>query len=151
MDTQIKSNSHEVSSATDFDEQPLLSETRTCHNYWCNYETNQSLSRCPKCGRPLLTAQTYRLLGLALVVLGGILAIAGASLLILVAPKVLGGIEVKLLIWGIFGFLLAVGLSIMMAGIWQAWFGKRSQSLVTIVIALLITIGLIAAIGRTLL
>lgn len=128
-----------------------LSETRTCHNYWCNYTTDQPLSHCPKCRRPLLTAQTYKLLGLALVLLGGLLAIAGASLLIFAAPKLVGGIGVKLFVWGVFGLLLAIGLTFVTAGLWQILFGKRSQSLMTIAIALIITIMLIAVIGQSVL
>ncbi len=151
MNNQIKANNHEISSVAKFDIQPVLDEPRTCHNYWCNYKTNQPLSHCPECGRPLLNTQTYRLLGLALAFIGGLLAIAGASLLIFAAPRLVGGMGVKLFVWGIFGFLLAIGLMIMTAGLWQVLFGKRSQSLMTIVIALLITIMLIAAIGQAVL
>jgi hypothetical protein len=124
---------------------------RTCHNYWCNFTTVEALTRCPKCGRPLLSVQVFRLLGLALVFIGGVLAAAGALLLILVAPRLIGGTGVKLLIWGLFGMLLAVGLSFMTAGVLQVIFGKRSQQLMTYVIVLLIALSLIAVIARAVL
>lgn len=151
MAEQSKVNGQTFSPVIESDVQPVLGETRTCHNYWCNYATSQPLSRCPQCGRPLLTTQTYRLLGFALVCLGGLLATAGALLLILAAPGIVGGAGVKLFVWGIFGFLLAIGLTVLTAGVWQVLFGKRNQSLMTIVIALVIAIMLIAGIGQVVL
>ena len=79
---------------------------------------------------------------------GAILAIGGALLLILAAPRLVGGMGVKLLVYGIFGLLLLVGLTFMAAGVRQAASGRRSQSLMTLVIVLLIMIALIVAIGR---
>jgi hypothetical protein len=151
MNNQIKTNSDDVSSVAKLDAQPASYEIRTCHNYWCNYSTNQPLPRCPKCNRALLTAHTFRRLGLALIFIGGILAATGALLLIFAAPKLLGGMGVKLFVWSIFALLLAIGLTIMAAGSWQALFGRRNQSLITFMLVLLITILLVAAIGRNLL
>jgi len=85
------------------------------------------------------------------VFLGGLLAITGALLLIFAAPKLVGGTGVKLFVWGIFGLLLAVGMTIMTAGFWQALFGRRNQSLMTFMITLLILITVVIAIGRTVL
>lgn len=79
---------------------------------------------------------------------GAGLAIAGALLLILAAPKLVGGMGVKLLVYGIFGLLLAVGLTFMAAGFRQALNGNPSQSLIAFVLMLLITIAIIMAIGR---
>ena len=151
MDKQSKANGREASSVAGFDVHPGRGVTRTCHNYWCNYTTDQPLSRCPECGQSLLTAQTYKLLGLALVLIGGFLGLAGALLLIFAAPGIVSGTGAKLFVWSIFGFLLAIGLTAMTAGFWQVFFGKRNQSLMTIAIALIITIILIAAIGQTVL
>jgi hypothetical protein len=151
MDNQIKENRRDVSSVAESSAQAATDELLTCHNYWCNYSTREPLSRCPKCGRPLLTTHTYRLLGLALVFVGGALAVTGALLLILAAPKLIGGMEVQLFVWSIFGLLLAVGLMIMTAGFWQAVFGRRQQSLMAFVIALLIALMLVAVIARAVL
>ncbi|HZH90333.1 MAG TPA: hypothetical protein VEX70_06880 [Pyrinomonadaceae bacterium] len=151
MNDQTKVNGHEGLPVTRLDVQHTPSETRTCHNYWCNYKTDRPLSRCPECGRPLLNAQTYRILGWVLVVVGLLLSITGASLLIFAAPKLVGGLGVKLFVWGVFGFLLAVGLTTMSAGFWQALFGKRSQPLMKVVIALAIAIMLIVTIGTAVL
>ena len=148
MDNQIKTNKHEIYSVAESDLQFVPSETLTCHNYWCNYKTNEPLSNCPKCGRPLLTTQTFRLLGWLFIVPGAFLAITGALLLILAAPKLVAGMGVKLFVYGIFGLLLAVGLTIMAAGFRQALSGNRSQSLIAFVLILLITIAIIVAIGR---
>ena len=126
--------------------------TRTCHNYWCNYTTeDQHLSRCPRCKQPLLTARTYSLLGLALALVGGSLALTGALLIIFAAPGVIAGTAAKVFVWGIFGLLVSVGLSAMTAGVWQMLFGRRNQLLMTVVVALVITILLIAVIGPTVL
>lgn len=154
MDNQVKANNHEAPSIAASEVQSDPGEVRTCHNYWCNYKTNQALTRCPKCGRPLYTTHTFRLLGLALVFLGGLLAIGAVSLMILVAPRlpdVRGGMGGRLFVLCVFGLLLAVGLTFMTAGFWQVIFGRRSQWLVTIAITLLITLALIAAIGRAIL
>lgn len=151
MDKQSKVNGHGVSSVIESDVQPASGQTLTCHNYWCNYTTDQSLSQCPKCGRPLLTTRTYRLLGVTLLFIGGLFAVTGALLLILAAPRIVSGSGAKVFVWSIFGFLLAIGLTVMTAGFWQVLYGKRSQSLMAIVIALLITIMLIAAIGQSVL
>lgn len=148
MNNQIKPNKHKVSFIAESNSQIVPSETLTCHNFWCNYKTNEPLSSCPKCGRPLLTSQTFRLLGWLLMIPGAILAIAGALLLILAVPRFVGGMGVKLLVYGTFSLLLAVGLTFMAAGLRQASSGNRSQSLVTLVNVLLITIALIFAIGR---
>jgi hypothetical protein len=151
MNDQAKVNGHEDLPVTGFDVQHTPGETRTCHNYWCNYKTDRPLSRCPECGRPLLNAQTYRILGWVLVFIGLLLSIAGASLLIFAAPKFVGELGVKLFVWGVFGFLLAVGLTTMTAGFWQALLGERSQSLMKIVVALVIAIMLIVTIGTAVL
>lgn len=136
---------------TKFDVQPAPGEVRTCHNYWCNYQTDQPLPRCPECGRPLLTAQTYKLLGVALLFIGGLLALVGALLLILAAPVKVAGTGAKVFVWSVCGFLLAIGLTVMTAGLWQVLYGKRSQSLMTVVVVLVVAIMLIVAIGRSVL
>jgi len=79
---------------------------------------------------------------------GAILAFAGTALLIFAAPKLIGGIGVKLFVYSIFGFLLLLGLTFMAAGFRQALSGSRSQSLISFVIVLLIAISIIAAIGQ---
>ncbi len=126
-------------------------ESRTCHSFWCNYTTTEPLTKCPKCGQRLLTADSFRLLGLLLIFLGAILALAGGLLLIFLMPILLGGIGIKIFVGAVFSFLLASGLAMMAAGFWQGAFGKRSQSLIKILIVLLVALFAIAAIGRALL
>jgi hypothetical protein len=155
MDNQFKTDSNEAqTSGVESVGRAAGGESRTCHNYWCNYTTNESLTRCPKCGRHLITPQTFKLLGWALLFLGGLLALGAVSLTILVAPGlagVRGGTSGRLFILGVFGFLLAVGLTFMAGGLWQVLSGKRSQSLTTFAIALLIALAIIVAIGRAIL
>jgi hypothetical protein len=155
MDNQVKTDSYEAhTSSAEPVGQSANGVSRTCHNYWCNYTTNESLPRCPKCGRQLITPQTFKLLGGALLFLGGLLALVAVSLTILVAPRladVRGGMGGRLFVLGVLGFLLAVGLAFMMAGLWQVLSGKRSQSLTTLGIVLLIALAIIVAIGRTVL
>jgi hypothetical protein len=70
----------------------------------------------------LITPQTFKLLGWALLFVGGLLALAAVSLTFLVAPRlpvVRGGLSGRLFILGVLGFLLAVGLTFMTAGWWQ--------------------------------
>jgi hypothetical protein len=148
MDRQRTAHGREVSHAIESNVQPARGETLTCHNYWCNYTTDQLLSRCPKCGQPLLTRQAYKLLGLALVLIGVFLGLTGALLLIFAAPKIVGGTGTQLFVRSVFGFLLAIGLTAITAGFWQVFFGRRNQSLMTIAIALIVAILLIAAIGQ---
>jgi hypothetical protein len=155
MDNQAKTNSYETqTSIAEPAGQPANVESRTCHNYWCNYTTGEPLDHCPKCGRPLITPRTFKLLGWALLFLGGLLALGAVSLTILVAPKlpyVRGGLGGRLLILGVFGALLAVGLTFMMSGLWQVLSGRRSQSLTTFGIVLLVALSIIVALGRAVL
>lgn len=155
MDNQVKTDSYEAHASGDESVgESANGVSRTCHNYWCNYTTNEPLTRCPKCGRQLITPQTFKLLGGALLFLGGLLALGAVSLTILVAPRlagVRGGTSGRLFILGVFGFLLAVGLTFMAGGLWQVLSGKRSQSLTTFGIVLLIALAIIVAIGRAVL
>lgn len=155
MDTQVKTDRHEAqTSLAGSAGHAADAASRTCHNYWCNYTTSEVLTRCPKCGQRLITPQTFKLLGWLLLFLGGLLALAAVSLTILVAPRlpeVRGGLSGRLFILGVFGFLLAVGLTFMTAGLWQVLFGKRSQSLVALGIVLLLALAIIVALGRAVL
>lgn len=155
MDNRVKTSSAEAhTSNAESVGHAADAASRTCHNYWCNYTTREALTRCPKCGRSLITPQTFKLLGWLLLFLGGLLALGAVSLTIMVAPglpDVRGGLGGRLFVLGVLGFLLAFGLTCMTAGLWQVWFGKRSQSLTTFGIVLLIALAIIVVIARNVL
>lgn len=126
-------------------------ELRTCHNYWCDYETREPATRCARCGRPVYTAATFRRLGVVLAAAGGVLAVGAAVLLFLVAPRlagVRGGAWGRVLIVGVIGLVGAMGLAFASAGVGQALSGRRSRRWMTVALVLVCVFLLIASVIR---
>ena len=135
-----------------------LTAPRICHNPNCGFQTHQPLRRCPKCGRPMWTTHQFRLLSLVLVLCGGVLAALGIALILILANTTSGlgapsarQIKGGIFFLGIFGFILAFGLSVLAAGLWQVIFGRANLRLIYIVLTFLLALMMIVAVGRSLL
>ena len=130
----------------------MQNETRTCHNFWCNYSTNEPLDDCPKCGRQMLTRDAFKGLGVLLAIIGFILGGGGAALLFFVAPKIRPDARtaIRIVIWGIFGALLAGGLAILGAGITQAITGRRNQTLISVFLVVIFLALFVGSVARSL-
>lgn len=96
----------------------------------------------------MLGDDAFRGMGWLLMVPGALLAAAGGALLVIAAPKLVGGIGVKLLVYGIFSLLTLAGLTFMAAGLRQALTGSRSQQLIGLGLVLVTTIAIVVAIAR---
>ena len=114
----------------------------------CGAETDEPLGKCPRCGRRLHKTSTIRGLGVALVVLGGGLTAFMAWLTLFVSriiersnepgatSRFTGDASDALLVYAIFGLVLALGLTFVVAGVWQIVYGRRSKSVIFVVIIL---------------
>lgn len=122
----------------------------------CDFETNESLAKCPKCGGRLQSAKKVRIFGWLLVLLGGGLVIFMSGLGI-----ILGGLIVQgdrpgasarftgepqdvLFIAAIFGLVICFGLAAVAGGAWQIWYGKPNRK---VMVVMFVVAGLLLAIG----
>ena len=119
--------------------------------YFCNRcgaETDEPLGNCPRCGRQFHKTSTIRGLGLALVVLGGGLTASMAWLTLLVSriiehsddpgatTRFTGTASDATFAYGVFGVVLALGLTFVLAGVWQIVYGRRNKKIVFVALAL---------------
>ena len=125
--------------------QQNLSESKLRICYKCNYEGITPNKQCPRCSRFLYTQARIRVLGAVLIFLGGFIAVMMAAIIFFVFNIASGnaqgqrftGDEMQLLfVLGILGLTLAVGVSFMIAGLWQVIFGRRNKIIVWICLAL---------------
>jgi uncharacterized paraquat-inducible protein A len=118
-------------------------EARVC--YKCDFETGRGdLDKCPRCGHKLMTAGKVKVLGWVLIGLGAFLILFMGAITILVAGIIAGtnqpgatqrfdgGPKELALIFGIFGLVIAFGLTCVAAGISQARSGRRNKKLVKV-------------------
>ena len=141
--------------------QAATNEWRVC--YKCDFETGQrELTNCPRCGQQFITTTRVRVLGAVLIALGGFLVIFMGAITVVVAGIIAqtgkpgstqsfsGGPKEMLMIFGLFGLVIAFGLTCVVAGAWQAYHGRRSRHLLRlmmiIVFALFAVGGLIQAV-----
>ena len=123
-----------------------MSKTLSCPK--CDFETVESLAKCPNCGRKLQSKKKVRILGWVLVLLGGFLVIFMGGLGIMIAgliaasgqpgnsTKFTGGPEDVLFIAAIFGLVISFGLASMAGGAWQIWYGKPNRILMVVMFVL---------------
>ena len=121
---------------------------KICHNLQCGYKSYQSISRCPKCRRPMWTTNEFRLLMSLLIPLGGFVVAVGLGLIIALERNSgawTSGKAAFYFIYGIAGVLTAMGLSVISFGLWCVIFGKASKGLFKIMtfgfMALLLIVG----------
>ena len=124
----------------------------------CNFETDELLDRCARCGRASMRkTSTIRRLGWVLVVLGSLLAAFMGYLTYVVAgimarsnqpgtgARFTGDSTDAAFIYGIFGLVIALGLSFVAGGIWQIIYGRRNKKIIVLVLVLA---GVLYAIGE---
>ncbi|MEO6052302.1 MAG: hypothetical protein ABIP78_13370 [Pyrinomonadaceae bacterium] len=121
-----------------------------CHKFDCDFETTELLPKCPVCGFSLLDPTAVRTLGVAMAVLGGILALGGAALLIFATPKLQKDGAVKYAIIGVFVALFAAGAVATVAGVKQAATASKSGNLIAAMAALFVVLAVVVAVLRVL-
>jgi hypothetical protein len=136
-----------------------LSKILTCPK--CDFETTETLAKCPQCGRRLQSKKKVRILGWVLVVLGLFLVIFMSGLGIMLASIIVqsdqpgatsrftGGPQDILFIVAIFGFVIAFGLATIVGGAWQIWYGKPNRKLMVAMLLLLWILWGVATVIRT--
>lgn len=121
-------------------------EGRVC--YKCDFETAREMDDCPRCGHKLITAGRVKVLGWVLIFLGLFLVVFMGAVTVLVAGIVArtgrpgstesfsGGPKELALIFGLFGLVIAFGLTCTIAGVSQARSGRRSRKLVKVLMGI---------------
>lgn len=133
---------------------------RNC--YKCGYEGHTPLTQCQRCGYRLKSANEIRWLGVVLVLCGVFLATVGGGLFILLGfvftqaaqpgsikvAKEMDDRSIFLIVVGVFALLIALGLTAIVAGIWQIFFGRRNKLLVYLFLGLVVATFAVGGIAR---
>lgn len=142
MDNRDESNNESVSSRSQ-------AERRICHNPRCEYSTLESLTKCPKCGRPIWTTVQFRLISSVLIFCGLFFIVLGAGLVYLFTfGPFEGGEALRLLFLAFSGLILSLGLSVAGAGLWQVIFGRANMAIIKTLLYLMCSFFAILIFGR---
>lgn len=108
------------------------------------------MQACPRCGRPLYTATNIRLRGALMIALGLFLTGLMSAITILVTGLLAAAAKdprnsaqlneephMFVIVYLIFGGVIAIGLSATVAGLWMAIFGRRNMFLIWLFLALI--------------
>lgn len=112
-------------------------ESRTllrCHNYACSYQTYEERNKCPMCGRNMLTASNFRMLGGVLLGIGIVLVAMGSSLFYFLHDKMPKNDERSSVAFVIFAAILGAGLLASSVGIYQMVAGTKSKKLTVLML-----------------
>jgi hypothetical protein len=132
--------------------QTATDDTRTC--YACGFKTTEPLKRCPSCGSVRFrTVRAVRRIGWVLVVLGGALVAFMGYLSLAVAHIIYrteagrtggttftGDAEDAALIYGVFGFVAAIGAGALFGGAWQIRHGRPNRVVMAVAFVLMVLI-----------
>ena len=156
MSNQSKPNEVAASPHAEMNFPRYLTAPKICHNPNCNFQTHEPLRRCPKCGRPIWTTLQFRLISSVLILCGLFLSAVGGGLIFISARASIngsfeGGEAALVFIFGIFGVVLAFGLSVLAAGLWQVIFGRANRRLIYILLTSLFALMIIVGVGRLIL
>ena len=125
--------------------QPRLIK-RTCPK--CGYIRETTDTKCPDCGKTLVSVMRIRVLGVFLVMLGTCLLVFMSALSYWIyglineptkpgsTPRFTGGPqEIRFIIF-VFALVILIALVSVLGGLWQIIFGKRNKLLVIVIIVL---------------
>lgn len=115
-----------------------MDERRNC--YKCGYQTVETITKCPKCGRKLLSTKLVRRLGWVQLFIGLFLVGMMAVITFNLAPNMLepgvpdaggsrftGTREQAKVILSLFGLIIVFGLTSFVNGLWQVTTGRRNN------------------------
>jgi MFS family permease len=116
----------------------------------CRWEGRISQTVCPRCGKPLFSEKNIRVRGVILTFLGLFLSGFMSAIAFFVtamlmqasknpktSAKLNGDEHMLIMIYLIFAGVIAMGVTIMLAGIWQIIFGRRNLFLIWIFLTLI--------------
>lgn len=152
MNDQNKSNEVVALPESEINSPSGLTAPRICHNPNCSFQTHEPIHKCLKCGRPIWTSNQFRLISSVLIFCGLFFIILGGGLIYAVAQvdnnSSKGSEAQKLFILGIFGVMVAIGLSVLAAGLWQVVFARANRRLIYILLTLFMVGLAIVGVGR---
>lgn len=107
-----------------------------CHNPNCGYRTYEKISKCPECGRPLLTDAVFRALGSLLVFLGIPFLAIGVMLgyVSLYATPSRNRESMSVLMFCLSAAFLTLGTAVMASGAWQMIFGRANMHIIRVML-----------------
>ena len=109
------------------------------HFVSCDYETSESVARCPRCGQGMFSPKKFRTLGWILAGIGSFLVVFMAAITFIVADIMTesgkpgstttftGTRADAVTMFAIFGAVIAAGLLALAAGVMQARIGRPSR------------------------
>jgi len=121
----------------------------------CSFEANTAETKCPRCGRILMTQTKIRTLGILIAFLGAFIAAMMAYILSYVygsinqsneSLKFTGTETQALYIYAILGLTFTAGIFFVFTGLWQIIFGRRNRILVWISILIIIVVVILSII-----
>ena len=123
----------------------------------CRWEGRVSQTVCPRCGKPLFSEKNVRVRGVILTFLGLFLSGFMSAIAFFVTAMLMeaaknpktpvkfnGDEHMLIMIYLIFAGVIAMGVTMILAGLWQIIFGRRNMFLIWIFLTL---IGLTFAVG----
>lgn len=128
------------------DPMEMLLMRQRCHG--CGNGVAVWSDECPRCGLVLHSARRLRAAGVLYLVLGLVLTIAAVGLMALIIVHIVRaddpelkdrlaeGAWVLLMAFGALGFVLVLGVTGILMGVWQIRDGRRNPKLVRVVIIL---------------
>jgi hypothetical protein len=130
--------------------QPAAAPPQLHFCFKCRWEGRTFLPACPRCGRGLFSQTNVRVRGVLMTFLGlflsglmSVIAFFVTAFLIQTAknPKNSAGFKgeehLLIMIYLIFGGVIAMGVTMILAGLWQVIFGRRNMILIWIFFALI--------------
>src|SRR5215471_242814 len=125
-----------------------MNEFSTCPK--CDFEIAGPPADCPQCGRRTVSSIRIRRLGWFSLILGSFLTIFMSGLSVLIGSLIYQAnhpgsttrvnitSEQITAMYGLFGVIIAIGLTSIFAGIWQIKHGKRNKMVMYVTIGLII-------------
>jgi hypothetical protein len=127
----------------------------------CHYEARSESTKCPRCGRPFFSERNVRIRGVLLTILGIFLTGFMSVIAFFVSGFLLNAAQSKqtnarladephlfALIYIIFGGVIAMGLVITLAGIWQIVYARRNMILIWLFLSLIVATACAGALFR---
>lgn len=138
----------DINNGPQWNKQGGARKSYTCHKFDCDYTTFEKLPKCPECGFPLYDADTFKIFGVLLALIGLFFTAIGVGLTILLSLRTGRDPQMKYLIYGLVAVLILMGLALLTGGIKQTVTGLKSSSFIGIFLVLLVIVGVIVAVIR---
>ncbi len=126
-----------------------MAEISTCTNFSCRAKVEDSVEKCPRCGKKMRTPKTVRRLGWVLLALGLFLIVLMGTITWNLAPMMMhpgdptatgssftGTADQARMILRLFAVVIVFGVATAFNGIWQIVTGRRNLVIMWIVLGI---------------